>query len=408
MRQLVVLIVAVASATALFAQGAPRLARPRVEPLAESAWGDRERALVASFGQSGRAANDLKTFLRHPEMVEGIMPFVRYVSTASTLSPRDRELLILRTAWLCRAEYLWAQHVPVARQAGLTAAEIHRVAEGPDAVGWAPADAVLLRAADELRTDDFIVDATWRALAARYDREHLLDAVLTVGEEMLMAVVTNSLGVQPDAGLTDRLPGDVPYRIPPPMMPSAHVELTVPRVPPMTLAEMTPAMRAMVDPTNAGRAPSNLFGTYAWHASMYAPREDQSEYIRQHLSITAHTREMGILRMTWLSRGDVAWSTHAGGARRTKLLTDEEITAIGRGAADPVWGNVDAALLRAADEMRTEDMIRDATWNTLAKHYTVPQLIDVMVSAVGYRIVSMFGSTFGVQREAGNAAFPWQ
>ena len=94
--------------------------------------------------------------------------------------------------------------------------------------------------------------------------------------------------------------------------------------------------------------------------------------------------------------------------RRTKLLSDEELRGIGRGPGDPVWDSFDATLLRAADELRTDDMISDATWNTLAKHYTAPQLIDVMVSAVGYRIVATFCNTFAVQLDRGTEHFPWQ
>ena len=49
------------------------------------------------------------------------MPFERYISSESTLSPRHRELLILRTAWLCRSGYEWARHAGVAKKAGFTA-----------------------------------------------------------------------------------------------------------------------------------------------------------------------------------------------------------------------------------------------------------------------------------------------
>lgn len=408
MRPLAVLLTVVTLGAFPSGEGAPRLQRPRVEPLLEARWGEHERGLVTSFGRDGHATNDLKTLLRHPGVVEGVMPFANYVSTASTLAARDRELLILRTAWLCRAEYLWAQHVPVARQDGLSAVEIHRVAQGPDAPGWDRFDAGLLRTADELHGNDFITDATWSTLVMRYNRQNLMDAMFAVAEYMMMATITNSLGVQPDAGLTERIPADVPYQVPTPKMPSTHPDLAVPRVPPVAPAEMTPEVRAMLDPTNSGRPPSNLFGTYGQHPKLYEPHQIHSEYIRLHSSLTARSREMLILRMSWLSHGDIPWSTHASGARRSKLLSDEELRGIGRGPGDPGWDSFDATLLRAADELRTDDMISDATWNTLAKHYTVPQLIDVMVSAVGYRIVAMFVNTFGVQMDRGTEHFPWQ
>ena len=46
------------------------------------------------------------------------------MATGSTLSARERELLILRTAWLRRSEYEYIQHVILGLRAGLTEEEI--------------------------------------------------------------------------------------------------------------------------------------------------------------------------------------------------------------------------------------------------------------------------------------------
>ena len=44
--------------------------------------------------------------------------FGNHVLAKITLPPRDRELLILRTGWRCRAPYEWGQHVVIARAVG--------------------------------------------------------------------------------------------------------------------------------------------------------------------------------------------------------------------------------------------------------------------------------------------------
>src|SRR5688572_22523503 len=113
----------VASALATSAWLAAPLAAPRIAPLPEQAWTDAHRAAVATFAAQG-AGNDLKTWLNHLPLVKGIMPFAVYITRDSMLSPRQRELLILRTAWLCRSEYLWAHHTVAARAAGLSREEI--------------------------------------------------------------------------------------------------------------------------------------------------------------------------------------------------------------------------------------------------------------------------------------------
>ena len=107
----------------------------------------------------------------------------------------------MRIGWLCQAEYEWGQHVIFGREAGLTDEEIARIKAGPDADGWEPFDASLLRAADELHTDAFISDATWAALSERYTTQQLMDVVFTVGQYNMVSMALNSFGVQLDDGV---------------------------------------------------------------------------------------------------------------------------------------------------------------------------------------------------------------
>ena len=72
------------------------------------------------------------------------------------LPRRDTELVILRVAANCACAYEQRHHEHLARRAGLSPAEIARVAEGPDAAGWSAREATLLRAADALHADRMI------------------------------------------------------------------------------------------------------------------------------------------------------------------------------------------------------------------------------------------------------------
>ena len=97
-----------------------RLARPRIPPREPAAWSDADRALAKSYTRDGGAGNDFRTFLNNPDTVTAMMPFISYVSAESGLSPRDREILILRTGWLAQSDYVWAHHSAAAKAAGLT------------------------------------------------------------------------------------------------------------------------------------------------------------------------------------------------------------------------------------------------------------------------------------------------
>jgi len=108
--------------------------------------------------------------------------------------------VILRTGHRCRAAYEWGQHVPIAKAAGLTDAEIERIPRGPDAEGWSDLDRALLRASDELHEDQFVSDATYAELASHYDTQQLMDLVFAVGQYHLVSMALNTFGVQPEAG----------------------------------------------------------------------------------------------------------------------------------------------------------------------------------------------------------------
>jgi hypothetical protein len=89
----------------------------------------------------------------------------------------------------------------LARDAGIDDDEIARVVEGPDEPGWAPLDAAMVRAVDELLADAMIADDTWKVLAGELDEQQLMDLVFTVGAYDLLAMALRSFGVELDADL---------------------------------------------------------------------------------------------------------------------------------------------------------------------------------------------------------------
>jgi alkylhydroperoxidase family enzyme len=175
--------------------------QPRIHPIPpEERVGD-VRELLDTATVAGTDANIFTTFARAPGLFRRWLPFGGKLLNGK-IPARERELLILRTGWNCRAEYEWAQHVRIGLATGLDETEIERVIAGPTAPGWAPFDAALLRAADELHQAYRISDATWAALAERYDAPQLIELPMLVGHYHLVAMTLNTLGVQLDEGLT--------------------------------------------------------------------------------------------------------------------------------------------------------------------------------------------------------------
>ena len=181
-----------------------RLKKPRIEPLNPSDMTPEVRDLVAPSGGAiglDGVPNVIATLAQHPKLLKRWNVFSNHILFKSTLPPREREILILRIGWLCRAEYEWGQHVRIGKAAGLDDAAVARIKQGPDAAGWDPFEATLVRAVDELHEDAIISDATWEALSKRYDRHQLMDVVFTVGQYNLVSMALNTFGVQLDEGV---------------------------------------------------------------------------------------------------------------------------------------------------------------------------------------------------------------
>ena len=176
---------------------------PRVAPLPPGERSERTEALLQGLraDPTGPELNIFTTLAHHPRLLRHWSAFGGALLYGGELDPRERELLILRTGWNCRAEYEWGQHVAIGRDSGLTDEEIDRIPAGPSADGWSAGDALLLTAADQLHEIARIHDETWAALAAGHSVAQLIELCMVVGQYHLVAFTLNSLGVEREDGV---------------------------------------------------------------------------------------------------------------------------------------------------------------------------------------------------------------
>ena len=381
----------------------PALRVRPVDPVDSGVWTAEVRSGIEAFDvEPDRATNLLRTLARHPPALHGLGPLAAYLRQRSMVPAVDQILMGLRAAWLCRSEALWAELAAEARGVGLGDRDLRRVAEGPDA-GWGSWDALMLRATDELYRDAFLSDASWDELATRFNVPQLIDTIFSGAEYILLATLANSLGVQPDERFDDRLPADVPRTMRPAGAPSALLD--APRLDPLPRDAWSDEVRGLLDPNDSGRPVLNLYATLARHPIFFRPRAVQSAYIRTGATLSDRTREILILRIGWLCGSEYEWSQHVRAARRIGM-TDDEIRRIAVGADARGWDPFDAALVRATDELHRDDTISDATWRTLSARYGVPELIDVVITVAGYRMVSIALNSLGTQLEPDRPRFP--
>ena len=179
-----------------------RLTTPRIMPVADSGLTEEQRDIIAPMQARGSVLNIFRTLLNHPAAARGFLGWGGYVlSRKNTLPAREREIVILRTGFLCRSGYEWTQHVPIGKRAGLTDDEIARIKLGADAPGWSEADRALLQAADDLHRDHFVSETIWTALSKHFSEQQRMDVVFTVGQYTQVSMILNSFGVQLEPGV---------------------------------------------------------------------------------------------------------------------------------------------------------------------------------------------------------------
>src|SRR3954471_4373554 len=147
------------------------MTEPRIPPLPPGQWPKAMKEALAALRPSEprhpfpsrdddrpKGLNVLGTLAQHPALTRAFHTLNGHVLFASTLSPRQRELLVLRVASVRRARYEWQQHGVRAGDPGLDRDEIARITQGPEAPGWSPLERAMLAAVEELLADARVTD----------------------------------------------------------------------------------------------------------------------------------------------------------------------------------------------------------------------------------------------------------
>jgi alkylhydroperoxidase family enzyme len=180
---------------------------PRIAPLSGKEVDPASLKLVndvrAGAGAPPVAADNVPEYMliamKHPEIFASQM----VMGTAlynGRIPPRERELAILRIAWLTQSPYEWGQHVAIAQRVGMNLDEVHRAREGSSAAGWNAHEAAILRGVEELLADYALSDTTWDILAHSWDEAQLLEFPMMVGQYIATALVQNSVRIPMESG----------------------------------------------------------------------------------------------------------------------------------------------------------------------------------------------------------------
>ncbi|MFV8817549.1 carboxymuconolactone decarboxylase family protein [Haliea sp. E17] len=138
----------------------------------------------------------LLTFAHHPALANAFSPLNVHLLTDNSLPVKQRQIAIMRTAWVCKCTYMWSSHLRTSQRCGLSTDMFGPIKIGAEDPYFSEFERTVIRATDELVHRKRIGDDNWQALAAQWNRQQLLDFMFTVGCYVMVAGVMNSAGVE--------------------------------------------------------------------------------------------------------------------------------------------------------------------------------------------------------------------
>lgn len=171
---------------------------PRIAPLIDPS-PEMEELLDKTRVRPGPPLNIFATMAHHPRLLKRFNVLGGLFLGRGVLPARERELVILRTAWRTGCVYEFGQHTLLGRQEGLTEHEIRRVTE--ESAEWPEGDATLIRLADEVHTSRDVSDELWAQLKQRWGEAELIELVALAGFYGMVATFLNATRVQLDPGV---------------------------------------------------------------------------------------------------------------------------------------------------------------------------------------------------------------
>jgi 4-carboxymuconolactone decarboxylase len=160
-------------------------------------------------------------------------------------------------------------------------------------------------------------------------------------------------------------------------------------------------------PPGSAIEPLALFRTLAVHDELAARMRPLGAGILGHGRVGPREREIVIHRTCARTGAEYEWGVHVLAYGRPLGLSDDQIAATVNGAADdPAWSERDALLIRLADELHDSCRVSDPLWSALGRHFADDQLLELLITAGWYRLVSYVVNAVQIQREPWAARFP--
>ncbi len=158
-------------------------------------------------------------------------------------------------------------------------------------------------------------------------------------------------------------------------------------------------------PTDEGATRQlNIFRTLAHNEALSKGFFELGGHLLGGGVLPVREREIVILRTGFRSGSEYEFGQHTRIGRRGGL-TENEIARLADSDSGQ-WNTDDAALVALADELCDENIVSEVTWQALRTRWTDAELLELLVLAGFYRLVSGMLNSVGVALEPSVPGWP--
>jgi 4-carboxymuconolactone decarboxylase len=358
-------------------------------------------------GERGGARGPFNVLLRSPEVGDFAQQFGGSMRFRTAIPKAVSETIIIMTGRFWMAQYEWNSHKAAALQNGVPPGTVDAIAAGKRPNGMPPDTEVAYNFIDELLTTHQVTDATFQAAKDRYGEKGIVDIAGLSGWYCLVSMALNldryplGPGVQPELkplesplpvvglGLATPVPGAPAPATSTSTVNGKTLSLRGDRFPPPTYAQMTPAQKKLADEALAGRGTGGSF-----NISLRSPEAGElfyamGERVRFHMSVPDKLKELAILLTARLWAAQFEWLAHRRAAAQAGL-SEDKIKAIAEGRRPVGMSPDEETVYNFITELFQTRQVSDATFAAVKRLVGERGVVDLMVSAGYYQMVSMF------------------
>lgn len=128
-----------------------------------------------------KVINLYKAMANSPHVTRNLIKLGNSLISKTNLSPKLRELTIMRIAKLCDCEYEWAQHTPVALDSGVSQTQLDVIESWKESDDFTDEERAVLQYVDEVTRNVKVADKTFKTLRQHLSERNIVELTLAIG-----------------------------------------------------------------------------------------------------------------------------------------------------------------------------------------------------------------------------------